>query len=312
MQRQILREWLFEASHQEIYYEYLQEWEQLHPQLITNPEQAYARFQSQINRCVSQSLPKKQPNRFLTVKFIAACLTAVILSLTGLWTLQETIFYKTESTNYGETKSLELPDGSQVILNANTQLTYPRFGFGKTDRQVMLKGEAEFDVRHTENQLRFVVNMERDVRIVVLGTKFVVNARPRGTQVILSRGKVQLNYAYRQTRQSITMTPGEQVRLSANTPPQRSIAVNRSSVTNWKEHLYEFNKTPLPEVVNLLEDNFGLKVQLSPEMTTKTITGQFHANTGDELLKALSELYNVQIQKSGNSVVLKPAIYAAE
>lgn len=77
------------------------------------------------------------------------------------------------STAYGEKKEVILADGSTIILNSLSSISYPEDMSGKT-RNVTLHGEAYFDVAKNPNKA-FIVQAE-GVEVKVLGTKFNINA----------------------------------------------------------------------------------------------------------------------------------------
>ena len=70
----------------------------------------------------------------------------------------------------GSTSSFTLPDGTSVILNSGSRLSYLS-DFGSTHRDVRLDGEAYFDVIHNE-ELPFRVNTDRLI-VTDLGTALI-------------------------------------------------------------------------------------------------------------------------------------------
>lgn len=54
--------------------------------------------------------------------------------------------------NKGDKATIELPDGTNVVLNSASQLSYLN-NFGEKVRRVQLNGEAYFKVAHDENTL---------------------------------------------------------------------------------------------------------------------------------------------------------------
>ena len=73
----------------------------------------------------------------------------------------------------GQRINITLVDGTNVWLNARTSLSYP-VKFGKNNRQVVLDGEAYFDVTKDKSK-PFIVQTD-NYNVEVLGTKFDVNA----------------------------------------------------------------------------------------------------------------------------------------
>ena len=73
----------------------------------------------------------------------------------------------------GDKATIELPDGTNVVLNSASQLSYLN-NFGENGRRVQLNGEAYFKVAHDEKRA-FIVQVG-DLEVKVLGTSFNVSA----------------------------------------------------------------------------------------------------------------------------------------
>ena len=108
----------------------------------------------------------------------AAALALLVVSSFLLLRNKESkeIAWKTYQTEYGQTLRQHLPDGTSVVLNANSTLSVPSDWQAGTSRQVKLVGEAFFEVKHTESNDKFIVETEKGV-VTVLGTKFNVQER---------------------------------------------------------------------------------------------------------------------------------------
>jgi ferric-dicitrate binding protein FerR (iron transport regulator) len=85
-------------------------------------------------------------------------------------------------------KVILLSDGSKVWLNRNATLTYPE-KFGKSNRNVELKGEAFFEVIKNPDK-PFIVRTSNSI-IEVLGTSFNINSEFNKTKITVSTGKVK-------------------------------------------------------------------------------------------------------------------------
>ena len=90
---------------------------------------------------------------------------------------------------YGQRSDITLSDGTHIWLNSGSQLSYPTEFLGKT-REVLLSGEAFFDVKHNPEKPFYVIT--RELKIRVLGTSFNVSAYDEDVtaQAILITGKV--------------------------------------------------------------------------------------------------------------------------
>lgn len=94
------------------------------------------------------------------------------------------------ATGAGERKHITLPDHSIVSLEPGSTLRYPE-SFDAGSRQVMLDGEAFFDVQHDEKH-PFTIEAN-DIRTTVLGTSFNVEAFQGTSQkVVVVTGLVKV------------------------------------------------------------------------------------------------------------------------
>ncbi|WP_234734948.1 FecR family protein [Tellurirhabdus bombi] len=313
IQKKMIAEWLEQPANQELYFQWIEEWERQTPQYVPNMEAATERFQQRLDAMnsgkptVENTLVNEpiEPRSWFRFPWTWAASAILIIGLVG-YLASDLIRYKTYETNYGQTYTFKLSDGSSVTLNGHSELKVPRFGFGKSTRNVTLNGEAVFDVKHTQTNQRFVVQTPKKLEIEVLGTEFSVTARPQATQVALNRGKVKLHYqATNQQRHQLVMKPGDWVTLSQQGNMKRGRHKDPQAFAAWRDQRFVFDNTPLREVVAMLNDTYGMKVELSDdELALRTLTGTFRARTADALLEALAELLELRITHPGRSIVL--------
>jgi ferric-dicitrate binding protein FerR (iron transport regulator) len=95
-------------------------------------------------------------------------------------------------TRYGNKSKVNLPDGSQVWLNAGSSLDYVSTDFNSTMREVNLSGEAYFDI--VPNVSRPFIVHSGNMQIKVLGTTFNVKAYPEedNMETSLIKGSVEI------------------------------------------------------------------------------------------------------------------------
>ena len=79
-----------------------------------------------------------------------------------------------------ETRNVILPDGSSVLLNRHSSLSYPK-RFKSDNREVQLTGEAYFEVSKDQKH-PFIVQTEH-INVQVLGTHFNVDAYRNSPEV---------------------------------------------------------------------------------------------------------------------------------
>ncbi|MCU0352321.1 MAG: FecR domain-containing protein [Cytophagales bacterium] len=294
LQWQMLEEWTKEADNRDLFYAWLEEWEGKYPQFVPDTEAALERL---IHRVHQQPLPSaavlppaRKPWRF----YFGVAASLLLVLGCGAWLLRDRWLYRTYATSFGEVKQLKLADGSAVVLNANSSLRVPRFGFGAHTRQVFVQGEAEFSVVHTVDNQPFKVTTPDKLQIEVLGTEFVVMSRKSGSKVALRRGKVQLTWPRHPG--ALVVRPGHVVTLGKGLKEQVSVQ-NQPEIEKysaWKEHRYVFERTPVAEIVQSLDDHFGVKVSVADSaLLQRTLTGTFRAEKGDDLLQVI--LHSLQL-----------------
>jgi len=246
----------------------------------------------------------RNPARVRRWLAVAAVVTTLLLAGLGVYRWGLTGTEQTEiHTGYGQTHRQTLPDGSVVTLNANSTLRYAGTWKAGADRHVNLDGEAFFEVTHQQTNARFVVHTS-PLDVEVLGTKFNVNARRHRTRVTLKEGRVKVGD--RADRQSVVMKPGETVEWTDQKPVLAKKLTKPERYAAWTEKRLVFDGTPLPEVAQMLEDNFGLKVTIqNPALLTKTLSGEVSLENEEILLQALRDLYGIRISHDGDRLVLR-------
>jgi ferric-dicitrate binding protein FerR (iron transport regulator) len=234
---------------------------------------------------------------------VAASLTLGLV-MSG-WLFRSVFIYQTHTTAFGETKSLILSDNTKVMLNANSSLRLPRFGFGAKTREVLLTGEANFSVTHQSNNQKFIVKTDKGLEVVVLGTEFTVYSRQRGSQVVLNKGTVQLRYQEGKTQKELMMKPGDLVMFDQSNRLKQEVTKQPEKYAAWKDHRFVFDDTTLQEFAKIMDENYGLEVIIKDETLAKrTLVGSFRADSADELLEIVSEIFNINIARTGDTLIL--------
>ncbi|MCU0341678.1 MAG: FecR domain-containing protein, partial [Spirosomaceae bacterium] len=273
LQKQMIDEWVKEPANEELFYQWLAEYEYQSPQYIADVTAGIERFeklvtqmeQDESNAAFPTYPHHHSPRLSLKIGRWLAAASVLLALFWGGWAFRDGIIYKTYTTNYGQTQQLVLDDGTQVTLNANSSLRVPRFGFGADTREVKLTGEANFSVVHTADDQRFVVKTDNNFDVLVLGTEFTVYTRQRGSKVVLHKGKVQLRYQTGKTQRQLTMQPGDLVKFDRQNHLSKVVTKEPEKYTAWKEHLFVFDDTTLEEFTQIMADNYGIEVILADE-----------------------------------------------
>jgi ferric-dicitrate binding protein FerR (iron transport regulator) len=208
------------------------------------------------------------------------------------------------ATGYNETKITVLPDGSEVMLNANSTISYP--SDWSQSRQVYLDGTAYFSVIHTADDKEFVVHAG-DLNVEVLGTKFEIKNRRGKTRVVLQEGKVKLDVTGNSDNSEVTMKPGELIEYSNKHQGLMKMHVNTTTYTAWTRNELFFENASLSEVAETIEDNYGYQVIFEdPELMNKIFTSKLEDKSDiDLLINILQETFNLNIYKNDNELILE-------
>ena len=169
---------------------------------------------------------------------------------------------------------LTLADGTEVWLNAETEIRYP-VQFTGDKRVVYLDGEAYFTVAPDKNKPFTVVSTHASVS--VLGTQFNFRAYPdeRDVQTTLVSGSVIMQSE--KYTQQIKLVPGEQGVLEKNSAKLMKQEVNTYLYTAWKDGRFAFRDARLEDLFNILARWYDLSVfYQSPEAKDIRFTGDLN------------------------------------
>jgi len=234
-------------------------------------------------------------------------------------------------TKNGNRTKIVLPDGSQVWLNAGSNLDYNNAVFNKDLREVTLNGEAYFDVTKNAEKPFIIHTKKMDVKVI--GTAF--NIRSYGdektAEASLIRGSIEVSLKDRKDQKFI-LKPNEKISIATdetqqtvarqekmvavknNTKPIPQIVVNdlKPNPTNniipeiaWTQNKLYFEDESLENIAPMLERWFGNKVEIT-NVSLKNLRyyGNFENETIEEVLSylKLSKPFNFKIEH--DSVVI--------
>ena len=209
------------------------------------------------------------------------------------------------ATPYGQTRVVQLPDGSEVTLNAHSTMRYAATTDSERPREVWLDGEAYFSVKHLPDHQPFVVHTTAGLNVEVLGTKFTVYRRHEQARVVLLSGKVQVAFADT-TKAKVILKPGELLQTSDQNPGRVvHQAVQAAPYAAWADGKLVFEATTIADIATRLQDTYGVEVVVaSPALKQRKFTGTFPSNNLDLLCENLAATFNLQIVRRHNQVIL--------
>ena len=243
---------------------------------------------------------KASTGRSPRIRYAVAASVVLLLVAAVVGVLLQQSRWTAYTTDYGQTRTVLLPDSSQVVLNANSSLRYPSHWNVERPREVWLDGEAYFSVTHTQNHQKFFVHVSDGFQVEVLGTEFNIKDRREVTQVILNSGRVTLAIQKNHEEpETLAMQPGDLVEFSEADQTILKKQVDPTSYVAWREHKLIFDKRTLREIVRQLEDTYGVSIAITSDTLANTrLTGAFPTTNLENILTSLPTIVPMQITKT--------------
>lgn len=237
-------------------------------------------------------------------KVAAAFIGVLFIAGIGWWYYDYEIRTALYATSFGEVKTIMLPDGTEVMLNANSILRVPTNTPENSVREVWLEGEAFFSVVHKPNHRKFIVHTAHDLQVEVLGTEFNVNSRKEKATIVLNSGKVKVRLA-EDSQSDRIMNPGELIEYEAENHHIDQKEVDTLLYTSWRNNLLVFKETSLAEIAQLVSHNYGYDVKFEQDSLAQlSFTGSVPANQPELLLQTLSISFNLNIAQDGKRITV--------
>ncbi len=208
-----------------------------------------------------------------------------------------------QATEKSQYRHLMLPDSTEVWLNAASELEFPE-KFGSDKREVLLTGEAFFDVKHAD-KIPFVIYTGK-VSTVVLGTAFNIKAYPDMDKITVSvkRGKVQVNYS---DKRVALLGIGEQVSIALNDSIVKEKKLDEVEVSAWQKGKLVYDDYTVEDITKDLERVFNSSIRVNNNMVRGLrVSTSFDKAMGTEkALEILCRLTDAKLSKENNIYYIK-------
>lgn len=237
---------------------------------------------------LSSAKPHRQPNKYRRFGRIALAVS-VLLAIFILQDFRHCL-YADYCTATGETRSLNLTDGSTVTLAPDSAI---RVSLQGQTRQIQLvNGEAFFDVRRNPEQ-PFVVD-SRYSQTRVLGTQFIVRENPTSDTVTVVHGVVSVSQPH---GQPAILKVNDQITVSAeNAETVTQVSAAKSSA--WtKGHLVFENATLVEVAAELNRYRRGLIIVKNDSLKELKVSGRFSLREPNKALDALEQTLPIRVYR---------------
>ena len=222
---------------------------------------------------------------YLRILPVAASIIVLIFGVLWFWnksSLQETVLL----SRTGETKVFYLPDSSRVMLSGDSRLAY-NAQFGKTNRELSLRGEAFFQVKRDTSK-PFIVETSL-IQVEVLGTSFQVIAEKLRAEVSVEKGRVKITT--QDKKQKSVLETG----MSVVYGKKQGELMIFTKEDKGEMQILKFDNAPLSEVIEILNEYYGSHVTLPADYATLRITVVFKDVSLKEAIDIINRTLGIQL-----------------
>lgn len=262
---------------------------------FSQEDEAIAQFRDDLKQRFPLPPPTPPKNKRATGKALGLLLLAMVAG--AAWIDPA---YRSEhfASQVGQRQTLQLADGSQVLLDSNSEVT---ISWHIRSRQVELKaGQALFEVSPMLYRPFLVDAGLAAVRVV--GTRFNVTRQKQDVQVTVARGKVIVQASA--TGALTALAHGQQLRLHKGQEAQVR-RVDADDVTAWQQSRLIFESTPLEEVIDTLQRYHQQPIRLmDPRLARLPVSGVFDSDHVDRLLALLPDILPLSVSSAADGSVL--------
>jgi len=211
------------------------------------------------------------------------------------------IVYNTISTPKGGQYQLELPDGSQVWLNATSSIHFPT-SFTGTERRIEITGEAYFEIAKNPN-MPFIVTVSNS-EVQVLGTHFNINAYndEDNVKTTLLEGSVR----FVNDGSINILKPGQQAQLTKEGTTKVVSDVNVDNVVAWKNGMFDFENASIETVMRQLSRWYDVEIEYKGKTDDLFIAEMRRNIKLSDALKALELTGKVKFDIQDKKIIVMP------
>jgi transmembrane sensor len=245
---------------------------------------------------------------FSTIWKVAAGLAAAACLAVFFWPAKVAVqsANATYHTDAGQHQSVDLPDGSKLVLNGSTTVAV---SYAAAERKLELAaGEAHFYVAKDASR-PFVVSVG-SVTVRAVGTTFNVRRQAAAVEVLVTEGKVQVS-----RDQSTQNVPADPIFLTAgeraviDSVPFNALAAGNSTPKTDEESnsapRLMFSNTPLSEVIQRFNQYNRVQMEIAdPDLAQRSVGGNFNADNVESFISLLQAAGDVRVERVSESRVL--------
>ncbi|OYU83383.1 MAG: iron dicitrate transport regulator FecR [Flavobacterium sp. BFFFF2] len=232
---------------------------------------------------IKQQVQKEPKIRFLE-KYKVLLVAASLVLFLGIGLLIQANHLEEQVAEVGQFKKFELPDQSEVVLNAGSTIMYKKWGWSN-NRQLELEGEAYFKVQKGQ---KFTVSTSAGT-VQVLGTQFNVKVRNGRFETTCFEGRVRVQSG----KNECVITKGQSVIVARNQFMPLTHAMNDPQ---WVHHEVGFHQEHLNNVLQELARQYPIQFKCKTALSDKLFSGTLPTNDLPTAMRILASTYHFTYQ----------------
>jgi transmembrane sensor len=178
-----------------------------------------------------------------------------------------------QTNNSKNPQIITLSDGSSVLLQPKSKLSYPKI-FTGNERKVYLSGEAFFEISKNKRKPFFVFANEIVTKVV--GTSFRICAfeNQPNVEVVVRTGKVKVHSNYQAAKtlsKEVVLLPNEALRFVRETAKFDKITdvtkdiILKQTAKPIEQLSFDFTDTPVSHIFKTIEQAYEVKIDFPQE-----------------------------------------------
>ncbi|MGP1436204.1 MAG: FecR family protein [Phocaeicola sp.] len=274
---------------------------------IYDAEKAFRRFQERISSDRKERSLGRTQWKF---GYVAAVMLLLIsVSIMSYWygkrQLEKSFEDIVVEAPLGSKTKLQLPDGSEVWLNAGSRVVYSQ-GFGVKNRKLKFQGEAFFTVKANKN-LPFRVQTS-ELNVTVLGTKFNFRNYQEDEEVVvdLEEGRVSLDNQLKKMDTQY-LIPSEKMTLNKQTGEMKISSSKPLEVKGWINDVLFFDEELLSDIVLELKRIYHVKIKIADaELKNERFYASFNRQNQNiyEVMDMLSITWRLKYKIENDTIIV--------
>jgi transmembrane sensor len=237
--------------------------------------------------------------RYLFSKTYKYALRVAAVLIIGILT-----WYMISNVNYDKTAKsgsaiteLALNDGSQVTMNKDSKLKFPKVFKGET-REVYLEGEAFFSI--VKNLHKPFIIKTAYTQIEVLGTSFNVSTNQNGdVEVTVNSGIV--SFESKKNNQHVILKKDDKGTFLKSSGVIEKNINNNPNYISWKTRKFIFHETRLKDIFSEVERVYSVNIVVKDSAIYNCrMTATFDKLPIDEIINSIDLAFKYKSSKIDN------------